>query len=146
MARPSKPTILKELSGNPGKRKLNKREPKASGKAVAANALPDGAKRVFRRIVGAMPNGVITAADEALVSSLAWAIWQRDLAILEMAEADTLVAGSTGQQVLNPLLAHINKQSELIRALGSRLGLDPVARQGLQTPDAPDDDGGFNIH
>lgn len=146
MDRLSKPTTLKELAGNPGKCPLNTREAKPQGQAVPAKVLPAGAKKVFNRIVGSMPRGVITAADEHLVTSLAWAIYQRDMAISEMQHRDTLVDGSTGQSVLNPLLAHINKQAELIRALSSRLGLDPISRQSIQASDCAEDDDGFNIH
>lgn len=147
MARLSKPTIMKELAGNPGKRSLNKKEAKPQGEAVAPKILPASAKKIFARIVGQMPKGVITAADEAIVASLAWAIMQRDMAISEMQHQDTIVTGSKGQDALNPLLGHINKQTEIIKGLAARLGLDPISRSQIQVgADDHDDDGGFNIH
>lgn len=146
MGRLAKPSALKELAGNPGKRVVNKKEPKPRGEPQAAKVLPGSAKKIFARIVASMPAGVITAADEQLVTSLAWAIMQRDMAMNAMNHEDIMSKGSTGQLVVNPLLGHINKQTEIIKGLSARLGLDPIARQAIQTGDVEEDDGGFNIH
>lgn len=137
---------MKEMAGNPGKRALNKNEAKPKGQAIAPKTLPPAAKKIFTRIVGQMPPGVITAADEAIVTSLAWAIMQRDSAMSLMQHEDTLVMGSKGQTALNPLLLHINKQTEIIKGLAARLGLDPISRSQIHVGDAPADDDGFNIH
>jgi hypothetical protein len=45
-----KPTILKKLAGNPGKRKLNTKEPQFSGVASCPNWLTPHAKTEWKRV------------------------------------------------------------------------------------------------
>lgn len=140
-----KPTALKLLAGNPGKRAINKREPKPKGAPVAPNVLPIAALAVWNRLVMAMPSGVYTDADHALLAAycLAVANWQDVTVALQT--APMLVAGSTGQVVVNPLFKHQEAQAKLMAQLGAQLGLNPAARQSL-TVDEPDEVDKFGIH
>ena len=50
VGRRPKPTALKKLEGNPGKRKLNEREPKFEGRATCPKDLDPLAKKEWRRV------------------------------------------------------------------------------------------------
>ena len=65
MSRRPKPTALKELQGNPGKRPLNDAEPKATpGVPEMPRGMPKAARREFVRICGdLMRLGVLTIVD-----------------------------------------------------------------------------------
>jgi P27 family predicted phage terminase small subunit len=61
-----KPTAIKKLQGNPGKRPLNKKEPKPPAAAVSVprGRLPDDGKRLWRALAPMLANlKVLTEAD-----------------------------------------------------------------------------------
>lgn len=144
--RPAKPTRIKELEGNPGKRRLNKREPKSDGRASPAPEMSARALMVWKRLTGAMVAGVYTTLDEALMVVYCEAVAEHHLATEMLKTEPRLVPGSTGQMVPTPWLKIRTEQARLIAQIGPRLGLDPVSRQALNAPEAPEDDGGFGIH
>ena len=62
--RPRKPTVLKLLAGNPGKRKVNRKEPKiAAGKIPIPAHLGAVARAEWRRLEKLLPRGLVTPAD-----------------------------------------------------------------------------------
>jgi len=71
------PTKLRILRGNPGKRKINKNEPKpTNGEPPMPSWLPAEGKTAWRWIVRELaPIGVVTLADEAALTATceAWA-------------------------------------------------------------------------
>jgi P27 family predicted phage terminase small subunit len=144
--RPAKPTAIKRLEGNPGKRALNKREPTPKGSAVPAPEMSERALKVWKRLTGAMVAGVYTQADEALMMVYCEAVAEHHAATEMLKTEPRLVKGSTGQLVPSPWLKIRSDQARIIAQVGPRLGLDPVSRQAISAPDAAPDDGGFNIH
>lgn len=135
------PTRVKVLSGNPGKRAINKKEPKPKGTPSQPTIMTVMAKKVWLKLVGAMPEGVYTAADIHLLAAYCEAVANHQHATAAIAEgAPLMVAGSTGQEVINPIFAHQEKQARLIVTIGQRLGLDPIARQQINGSDAPEKD------
>ena len=71
MAKPGpkpKPTHLKIISGNPGKRPLNQHEPEIIEPLGTPPARWDpGAKALWHEVVGCAPEGVLTKADRHLI-------------------------------------------------------------------------------
>lgn len=136
--RPAKPSAIKKLEGNPGKRALNKTEPVASGQPAPPKTMSKAAVAVWKRVVGSMPLGVWTGADENLLAAYC------EAAALHHEAADTLktepkvTIGSTGQAVVSPWVKIMADQARLMASLGARLGLDPLARQSINV--APEDD------
>ena len=65
--RPPKPTAIKELEGNPGKRPLNKNEPKPKAKAPKCPPwLESDAKKEWRRLSKELEAmGLLTQVDMA---------------------------------------------------------------------------------
>ncbi len=140
MARPKKPTHLKLIEGNPGKRALNEREPKPKGGARAPTLMTPAAKKVWPKLVAAMPPGVFSAADSFILASYCEAVSQHQLATKMIAETPPTVEGSTGQTKISPWFAMQREAATQIAALGAKLGLDPISRQNISTSTGQADD------
>ncbi len=71
--RKPKPTAIKELTGNPGKRALNRREPKPESRLPAPPAYLSAEERKTYRRLGRMQVevGVMTAVDATALALLA---------------------------------------------------------------------------
>ena len=124
--KPAKPTHLKLLEGNPGKRRLNEREPKPEP------LLPDppdflsaDAKAEWARVsVELFHCGILTGLDRAPLAAYcqAYGRWmQAERAIAEMAKRDLLTGGlmiktTNGNAIQNPLVGTANKAAnDMIR-------------------------------
>lgn len=144
MPRTATPTALKVKTGNPGKRKISKTEPKPKGGPTKPAVMSAGAKKVWDTLIKAMPTEVYTGADSALIHGYCEAVSNFQHATAAIAELTTMfVMGSTGQEILNPLYAHQEKQARLIVTIGQRLGLDPIARQQINADSSGKDDDPF---
>lgn len=143
-----KPTAVKKLAGNPGKRALNKSEPKPSGLPTPPSAMSNRAKTVWKRLVVAMPPGVFAATDSYVLAAYCEAASNHQLATAKIAGGEIETLGSTGQTKLSPWFAVRSDNARLMATLGAKLGLDPVARQGLHTgkEDQGSDEFGDLIH
>jgi phage terminase small subunit len=118
---PPKPTALKRLQGNPGKRPLNRAEPKPTGPiGNAPTHLTSGAKRIWREVVAALPDGVLTVADRhQLELYAALRDWVRET----MKEGD----------------APPTREIVQVRQLAASFGLDPASRTRLSVPEPTQD-------
>lgn len=137
-----KPTALKLLEGNPGKRRLNVAEVKPVGTLKKPALITGPAAEEWDRVIISMPPGFFTAADQPVLVTfcLAWVLYQKALAIIARKPADgggMEARGSQGQPVAHPQLAVIKSYSELILKCADRLGMSPAARTRL---DSPEDD------
>ena len=135
--RPPKPSKLKLLEGNPGRRPINDREPTPTGPLTKPDFISGDAAREWDRAVGAMPPGLYTAADAPVfaVYCVAWVLFRNALA--QVAKEGMTAIGSTGQKVAHPSLAIAAKQSEIILKAADRLGMSPVARARLTVGETP---------
>lgn len=132
--RPPKPTALKELEGNPGKRKLNKSEPKPQTMLdiEPPKFLSKAAKPVWKFYAGKMAYGVLTAVDTAMFASWCEGEALRQAMQTALENEPLMVAGyKPGQMVANPLISKIADQTRLLVTLASKLGFDPISRQAM---------------
>jgi P27 family predicted phage terminase small subunit len=130
--RKPKPTNLKIITGNPGKRALNKKEPqpgRASRKTpteflvnraepgkvdndfVAPNAAEEAAK-AFKMLQDELANmKLITKVDTALLSTYcqAYGFWKEASAMVN--RLGMVTKTSNGNLIQNPFLAIVNKQA-----------------------------------
>ncbi|QDK32686.1 phage terminase small subunit P27 family [Sphingomonas sp. IC081] len=143
MPRTSTPTIIKEKAGNPGKRPLNRSEPQPSGGPIRPTVMTAAARKVWVRLIDAMPREVYTACDGALLAAYCEAVAAHQTATKLIAAKDfeAIGAGSTGQSVIHPAYKLQADQVRLIATLGQRLGLDPIARQAINSTPAQTDEG-----
>lgn len=146
--RKPKPTALKVLTGNPGKRPLpaNEIQP-PTGVPVCPSWLSREAKAEWRRVVPVLASlGILTTVDRCALAAYC-AAWAR------LVEAERLIAEhgqqmvaleyetSDGQSIYvrpapNPALAEAAKASGIIRQFCSEFGLTPSSRSRIQAPEA----------
>lgn len=131
--RKPKPTALKELQGNPGKRPLNKDEPQFSD-IVAVEPpewLSEMAVQMWQTVVPELlANKILTVADLHNVEAfcMAYSRWRE-------AENNVKMNGITikteATVIKNPAVTVANEALRQIVQFGSLLGLDPSSRTRL---------------
>jgi len=145
----TKPTALKLLEGNPGRRPLPQNEVKPDDRLPSAPAhLNKPAQTEWRRLCKELNRlGLLTVVDRAAFAAYCqaygkWVLAERSLA--QMAERDPLTHGviiktSNGNVVQNPLVGAARRASQDMVRYAAEFGMTPRARAGLET-EAPDDD------
>ncbi|MCB5226211.1 phage terminase small subunit P27 family [Alishewanella sp. 16-MA] len=132
--RKPKPTARKVAAGNPGKRKLNDREPSYSEiqSVDAPEWLSADAATMWTLVTTELiREGVLTVTDlhnvEAFCTSYSnWRIAQK-----EIDQNGITVEGATGGLQKNPAVTVANESLRQIVTFGSLLGLDPSSRSRL---------------
>ena len=142
--RKSKPTALKVLQGNAGKRKINAAEPEAdtlSDAPIAPEWLDEIAKAMWDRtaqwLVGAK---ILTDQDLHNLEAfcMAYSRW-REAETHVTKHGHVLENPTSGVLYKNPSLTVINETKRQMINFGSALGLDPSSRSRLAVPDTPGD-------
>ncbi|MGI9159867.1 MAG: P27 family phage terminase small subunit [Saprospiraceae bacterium] len=137
-----KPTAIRILEGNPSRRELNANEPRVTVLASkpSAVAMDEIASTEWDRVMHAMPTGVYTAADEAVLAdySIAWSMLIG--ALLDIEKHGRLIeepiidkAGDIAGYKLkeNPALRTWRAAHAILMQTTDRLGLSPGQRSRL---------------
>jgi P27 family predicted phage terminase small subunit len=134
--RKPKPSQKKKLEGNPGKRKLNKREPrpKASGKIPPAeiDALAHRFIAEYLPLVQAMQ--IFTDADRAALElmsvhySIAWRA-------AEVVQREGLMLKNAFGWAKHPLLQVLRDNSTAFKSYAAEFGLTPSSRSRISVPE-----------
>jgi P27 family predicted phage terminase small subunit len=130
-----KPTALRELEGNPGKRALPKNEPKPDKGAVCPEWIPAEAKAEWERVAPELERlGLLTKVDSSALAAycVAYARWRA-------AEEAIAIHGLTfmtesGYAAQRPEVGIANKAMADIRAFCKEFGLTPSARGRMSIP------------
>lgn len=137
-----KPSRLKLLTGNPGKRPLNANEPKPE---VAIPECPVELGPVARREWDRMATQlaalrILTHLDRAALAAYcgAYAMWAEATEAIQ--KYGTMVKSPTGYPVQSPYVSIANRQAEIMMRVASEFGFTPASRSRITTPpnDAPD--------
>ena len=123
------------LHGNPGKRRVNQREPKPTGAPERPAFITGTAAVEWDRTVRSMPPGFFTSADAPTLTILATALALFRAALAGVAREGITATGSVGQETAHPMIAVLARQAELVLRASDRLGLTPSARTRLETPE-----------
>jgi P27 family predicted phage terminase small subunit len=131
-----KPTRLKLLTGNPGKRPLNADEPQPDP------AIPDCppelgpvARREWDRLVGELAAlRLLTHLDRAALAAYcnAYALWADALDGIHKHGA--MVKSPSGYPIQSPYIAIANRQAEIMLRIASEFGFTPASRSRIATP------------
>lgn len=127
-----KPTQLKRLAGNPGKRPLNEREAVVvvpTSVPYAPRHLNHEAKREWRRVVKVLIDaGLYSEVDRAALAMYcqAWGRWVE--AERELAKGQTVITGPKGGQYQNPWLSISNRAQAHLQRMIAEFGLSPAQR------------------
>ena len=139
--RKPKPTRLKLIQGNPGKRPINGREPKPPGSLPSCPAhLSPTAKTEWKRLARSLNRiGMLTEIDRAAMAAYCQAYGRWVEAERKLAETPALLKTPAGYVQASPWLGIANKQLELMAKFMAELGLTPSSRSRLaiQVPTGP---------
>lgn len=129
------PTALKVLEGNPGKRKLNDREPKPEKKAPACPKwLEPEAKKEWRRLAKKMEAlGILTEVDMAAFAGYcqAYARWKEAEEFIT--QHGSIVRTPSGYWQTVPQVSIARGYLKLMGTYASEFGLTPASRSRIIT-------------
>jgi P27 family predicted phage terminase small subunit len=140
-----KPTRLKVLTGNPGKRPLNTGEPRPDPSIPECPVeLGAVAKREWDRLVGVAALRILTNLDRAALAAYcgAYALWAEATEAIQKYGA--MVKSPSGYPVQSPYVSIANRQAEIMMRIASEFGFTPASRSRISTP-APDERTLFDI-
>ena len=129
-----KPTRLRVIQGNPGKRPLNKNEPKpALGRPPCPRWLNEEAKKEWRRIVPELARiGVLTIVDRLALAGYcqAYARWRQAEEAIEKYGMIGKTESGYVQQL--PYVSIAQKSLALMRNLAAEFGMTPSSRSRIK--------------
>src|SRR4030095_10774868 len=136
------PTMLKVLSGNPGKRPLNEREPVTpQGLPEMPAWLDDEAKAEWERLtVDLAEMGLLSKADRPALAAYctAWSRWVD--AEAQVKKYGTVVKSpDKGFPMKSPYLSIAEQSLETMRKLMVEFGLTPSSRSRIRVPAGGDE-------
>ena len=131
-----KPTRLKVLTGNPGKRLLNHQEPRPEPEIPECPPeLGPVARREWDRLVGELGKlKLVTNLDRAALAAYcgAYALWSEATEAIQ--KYGTMVKSPSGYPIQSPYLAIANRQAELMMRISAEFGFTPASRSRIATP------------
>ena len=127
--RRASPTALKELTGNPGRRPINKGEPKAVPLDPTPPAWLQGeAISFWEELVSVLgPMGHLTEADRTNVTALAMALTQLKDAHDGILKHGYVMEGLHGPKT-SPYVGILDKAQKQVKSLLCELGMTPASR------------------
>jgi len=140
--RPPKPTNLKRLAGNPGKRPLNPSEPTfREDSGYCPRWLPPAAKAEWRRVVPELAaQGLLTIVDRSALEAycMAYAQWQEAEMILD--ELGLTFTTPKGYVQQRPEVAIANNAAKRMKTFMVEFGMTPSSRSRISLPERQAED------
>jgi P27 family predicted phage terminase small subunit len=134
--RKPKPTARKKLEGNPGKRKINRREPQPRMSADIEPMLINAIGTAFRNCYWDMLHEmrILTDADVAAFEMMAvhYAFAFRAAQIVE--REGLIIFDQFGQLHKHPAMQILRDNSALFKSYAAEFGMTPSARSRIQVP------------
>lgn len=134
-----KPTVVKMLEGNPGKRALNMNEPVCTDPPVMPQHIFEDALAAEKwdEVLAAMPPGVYARLDVAMLAQYAQAYAMMIRAGEQIREEGFTAATAEGVKT-HPAVTVWLGMSQTVARCASQLGLVPTARSKLNVPTGGD--------
>ena len=131
-----KPTRLKMLTGNPGKRPLNGNEPRPAAAVPECPAeLGSVARTEWNRLVGELSAlRLLTNLDRAALAAYcgSYSLWAESMEAIQ--KFGTMVKSPSGYPIQSPYVAIANRQAEIMMRIASEFGFTPASRSRISTP------------
>lgn len=107
------------------------------GTPLTFNHLHADAKQCIEIIEHSMPPNIYTRLDSFMLAVFATAWAGHKHAVEEMSKPDfePVVTNDKGNVSPSPWYKILNSQAQVVVAVGGRLGLDPLTRQDLKSPE-----------
>lgn len=125
-----KPTVLKRLAGNPGRRPLNAAEPQPRRVHLhCPSHLSGEARQEWRRVAGDLYRlGLLTVVDMAVLASYCQAYGRWKKAERKIAETGEVATTPNGYAVQSVWLQIANKAMEQMHRFAVEFGFTPASR------------------
>ena len=140
---PPKPTRLRVLEGNPGRRPLNEFEPQPAPRKrvpAAPKELGEQAKKEWRRLAKQLVRqGILTDLDMTAFTAYCQCYQRWYDASRQLDSTGLFIKAPNGMIMQNPLLPIINKAVDQMLKFMARFGLTPSDRSRLSVV-PPDDE------
>ena len=142
--RKPKPTALKVLFGNPGRRPLNEHEPEhpTIDPTLPTELVEPAARDEWLRIVPTLTRGHCTTVDRAVLLGYCLKFGQWQALEVEAAKHPFVVKSASGSPIPNPALTMANRAFALVLKAASELGITPSSRSRILAIPTPDPTGG----
>lgn len=144
--RKPKPTRLKVITGNPGKRALNMDEPRPEPAVPECPPeLGDSAQREWQRLAGELAKlRVLTNLDRAALAAYcnAYALWAEAVAAVQ--RYGVMIKSPTGFPIQSPYVSIVNRQAEIMMRIASEFGFTPASRGRISAPQEDDEPNFFD--
>lgn len=131
-----KPTRMKLLTGNPGKRPMNKDEPMPEATIPECPAaLGPVARQEWDRLAGELGKlKLLTNLDRAALAAYcgAYALWAESTEAIQ--KYGTMVKSPSGYPIQSPYVSIANRQAEIMMRIASEFGFTPASRSRISTP------------
>jgi len=131
--RKPKPTAVKKLEGNPGKRKLNENEPMpVKGMPTCPSWLLPEAKAEWERLANQLSEmGVLTEVDRTAFAAYcqSYARWKEAQSHID--ESGSTYETENGMRRPDPWVSISNTEQRLMMSAASEFGLTPSARSRI---------------
>ncbi len=128
-----KPTAIKRLEGNPGRRRLNRREPKPDPTMPEPPALLEGEARAeWDRMAPLLHKLTLLTKVDGAALALHCLAWERlVIAQAKLREHGQVVFSPNGCPIQSPYLAIVNKASEQVMRALVEFGMTPSSRSRI---------------
>jgi len=126
-----KPSALEELQGRPGKRKINRLEPKLGGNLFdPPRWMTKDQRAEWRYIVENSVPGLLTSVDRANLRAYVVATCLHRQAARELAKAKslTVAVGTAGALQQHPVLQIVNRQALIMIKAAAEMAFTPASR------------------
>jgi P27 family predicted phage terminase small subunit len=137
--RKPKPTIIRALEGNPGKRRLNEREPTPpSGLPDCPSHLDDEARAEWFRTAKVLSDmGLLTRADRTALAAYCTVYSRWVQAEAQVRKFGAIVKSpEKGFPMKSPYLSVADQALEAMRKFMVEFGLTPSSRSRIRVPDS----------
>ena len=133
------PTHLKVLWGNPGKRRLNDREPRPEGDLNdPPEWMSESQKQGWAYAIENAPDGLLKKLDRSAL--VAWVVAEdlhRQASMMLEKYGILTKTPNTGQPMQSPYLPIVNRQAFIMLKAAEQLGFTPAARSRVQVDEIP---------
>ena len=130
-----KPSRLKVLTGNPGKRPLNAKEPMPEAKVPdCPPELGPVARREWDRLASELGKlKILTALDRSILAAYcnAYGLWTEASEAIQ--KYGTMVKSPSGYPQQSPYVSVANRQAEIMMRIASEFGFTPASRSRIST-------------
>lgn len=133
-----KPTAIKRLEGNPGKRPLNEHEPQPAVGCPMPEWLPPGAQAYWKKYAPELEAiGVLTRVDESQFAAFCCACWDFEYAVRQMKPKKgkpnpKMQDTRTGYEQISGWETVRRRAADEIRKFGAEFGMSASSRTRIQ--------------